>query len=75
MGVISHANYSQPAVKVSTAPLIVYSHGISSNMNYSASLCKELASNGFITASLQHHDEIHLESVKNPHVISDYITV
>ncbi|KAL4489986.1 hypothetical protein ABPG72_009285 [Tetrahymena utriculariae] len=60
MGVINNANLK---ILNSKMPIVVYSHGLSSNRNYQAGFCKDLASKGCIVISLQHKDEEYLEKL------------
>eukprot|EP00330_Aristerostoma_sp_ATCC50986_P001561 CAMPEP_0114577570 /NCGR_PEP_ID=MMETSP0125-20121206/2221_1 /TAXON_ID=485358 ORGANISM="Aristerostoma sp., Strain ATCC 50986" /NCGR_SAMPLE_ID=MMETSP0125 /ASSEMBLY_ACC=CAM_ASM_000245 /LENGTH=96 /DNA_ID=CAMNT_0001766995 /DNA_START=397 /DNA_END=687 /DNA_ORIENTATION=+ len=39
-------------------PVVIFSHGLSSNRNIHASLLKEWATHGFICFSLDHEEEI-----------------
>ncbi|KAL4489998.1 hypothetical protein ABPG72_009297 [Tetrahymena utriculariae] len=60
MGVINNANLK---ILNSKMPIVVYSHGLSSNRNYQAGFCKDLASQGCIVISLQHKDKEYLEKL------------
>ncbi|KAL4488778.1 hypothetical protein ABPG72_016431 [Tetrahymena utriculariae] len=70
MGVINNANLK---ILSSKMPIVVYSHGLSSNRNYQASFCKDLASKGCIVISLQHQDEDYLENVSLPSKGLDFL--
>ncbi|EAS02085.1 platelet-activating factor acetylhydrolase plasma/intracellular protein (macronuclear) [Tetrahymena thermophila SB210] len=70
MGVINNANLK---ILSSKMPIVIYSHGLSSNRNYSASFCKDLASKGCIVISLQHKDEDYLEKISLPPKELDFV--
>ncbi|KAL4499246.1 hypothetical protein ABPG72_006832 [Tetrahymena utriculariae] len=70
MGVIKNANLK---ILDTNMQLVIYSHGLSSNRNYQATFCKELASKGCIVISLQHRDEEYLEKVSIPPQQADFV--
>lgn len=63
LGVINDAKLKIHKTKV---PLVLFSHGISSHKNYSASFCKDLASKGCIVISLSHKDEDFVGKLSEP---------
>lgn len=63
MGVINNANLLLHSAEY---PLVIFSHGLSSHKNYSASFCKDLASKGCIVVSLAHKDEDYLAKISAP---------
>jgi len=53
-------------------PTIVFSHGLSANIHIYSIQLKEWASNGFIIFSVDHEEEIHLDTSKI-HKFEDYV--